>query len=231
MTGLSRSLEAELADIAGLNGRAGLPDIQMDGRQLRDVVSDMLAALGTDPDVFVQGGALVRVRRDEDGTPTVERLTVHSLRGVVSGRANFLERSKDAIVKTDYVNTLLTLAEWEGIRTLDGITQAPVLRPDGSVVREAGYDEATRLMYVPETGLSVPPIPECPTPDDMLAAAALFRELLRDFPFDSDASLANAVALVLTPIMRPTITGQVLSRSSMRRARAQGRDYWRKSSR
>ena len=90
------------------------------------------------------------------------------------------------------------------------ITEMPVLRPDGTILTASGYDLSTRLIYAPAPGLQVPPIPQQPTQQ---AAAELCRflmgELLGDFPFVGDADRANALGLLVTPIVRSAIRGQV----------------------
>jgi len=72
-----------------------------------------------------------------------------------------------------------------------------------------GYDSLTNLYYYPASDLSVPDIPDKPTSADVEAAAELLLEPLADFPFDGDASLANAIATMITPILRPMIDGPV----------------------
>src|SRR5262249_28591521 len=93
---------------------------------------------------------------------------------------------------------------------LDAITEVPVLRPNGTVVSEPGYDKATKLLYQPGFNLSVPPIPDKPSRKAIRAALQLLlNEVLVDFPFDGQESRANTLGLLLPPIVRPAITGPV----------------------
>jgi hypothetical protein len=63
---------------------------------------------------------------------------------------------------------------------------------------------------MPAAGLRVSAIPEKPTEDDARQARDfLFDELLSDFLFAEGADLANMAACLLTPIVRPAITGNV----------------------
>jgi len=55
----------------------------------------------------------------------------------------------------------------------------------------------------------MPPIPDKPTSADIEPAIELLLEPLADFPFDGDASLANALATMITPVLRPLIDGPV----------------------
>ena len=104
---------------------------------------------------------------------------------------------------------------------LRAIIEAPSIRPDGGLIIAAGYDEVTGLYLVPSPGLVVPEIPETPTPDQVTEAADLLLEVIHDFPFvvterskagevvTVDASKANAIAALMTPVLRPFITGPI----------------------
>lgn len=87
--------------------------------------------------------------------------------------------------------------------------ESPALRPDGSIVVDPGYDAATRLYLQPSVGFVLPPIPDQPTIHDVEVGVSLIEEAIGDFPFVDDASRANAVAVLLTPIIRHFIDGQV----------------------
>lgn len=90
---------------------------------------------------------------------------------------------------------------------MEGIIESPVFTQEGRLIVEPGYDRETRLWYHPVGGLVVPSVPDRPTDDDIAAARRLILDLLADFPFDSDASRANAVALMLLPFVRAMIDG------------------------
>ena len=88
--------------------------------------------------------------------------------------------------------------DWPELRPLEGIVCSPTLRPDGSILCEAGYDAATGLYYVPH-GERIELIPN-PTWDDARKACSALLEVVRDFPFASDGHRAAWLALVLTPL-------------------------------
>jgi hypothetical protein len=85
--------------------------------------------------------------------------------------------------------------------------EVPFLRPDGTVCVTPGYDPATQLVYRPVAGLTIPPIPEMPTTEDLSAACGRIAEMLGEFPYADDASYANAIALLMSPAARPAIAG------------------------
>ncbi|MFC1968585.1 hypothetical protein ACFLVX_04280 [Chloroflexota bacterium] len=71
--------------------------------------------------------------------------------------------------------------------------------------------EARFLFYKhrhpPAQDLRVPLVPDTPTKNDVKRARDLILEVICNFPFDSEASGGNAVAAMLTPIVRPMIDG------------------------
>jgi hypothetical protein len=73
-----------------------------------------------------------------------------------------------------------------------------------------GYDPVTRLIYRPAPGLTLPPISEYPTSQEVEKAIVFLQdELLGDFPFADAASRANALAALVTPEVRPAIDSPV----------------------
>jgi putative DNA primase/helicase len=82
---------------------------------------------------------------------------------------------------------------------LVGVITTPTLRRDGSILSEPGYDPATLLLVAPPPMAS---IPEHPTRDDALAALAVLDELLREFPFVSDADHSVGLSALMTPVAR-----------------------------
>lgn len=194
---------------------SGLPRLPVNGRALRDVSDEaqrQIQRANEPPGLFRRGGGIVRVQRDERGRPLIEEVRAEHLRGrLVRDVTPVNEQDGDwkhAKVPDELIADLLQRDDWS-LPPLEGITAAPVLRSDGTVLDRPGYDRDTRLMYAPLPGFEAPPVPENPTPEQLRAAVAQLREPLADFPFDSQASAANANALVLTPFLRPAIDGPV----------------------
>lgn len=91
--------------------------------------------------------------------------------------------------------------EWPRLRPLFGIVGAPVLRPDGTLLQEPGYDPATCLYLASKVPLD--PVPVEPSAGQVRAAREfLLRAFLGDFPWVGDADKANYLALLATPILR-----------------------------
>ena len=195
---------------------ATLPTTKANDRPLRDVTADALAHIvgaNDPPHVFVRGGVLTRVRDDERGQPLIDALDEHATRGLIARTSEFVHSDRNGDRKIappkDVVRDLLALGSWP-LPALENVTESPVLREDGTVLDDAGYDPPTRLVYRPRIGLRLPSVPDTPTRTAREAALDLLvTDALGDFPFLDDASRAGALALLLTPIVRPLIAGQV----------------------
>jgi hypothetical protein len=103
------------------------------------------------------------------------------------------------------------------------VTEIPLIRPDGSLLDEPGYDPDLRLYYVPPAGFRLAPVPTRPSDSDVTCALKLIWEIIGEFPYVEDgpeldldgklqrvsASRANALAALLTPVVRLLIHGCV----------------------
>ncbi len=89
------------------------------------------------------------------------------------------------------------------------VVEIPVLRSDGSVVDTRGYDKQPVCTTRRKTSLIVPPIPTHPSSQQIKQSLALIDEAIGEFPYTDTPSRANAIALLLTPLIRHAITGQV----------------------
>src|SRR6516225_1393232 len=91
----------------------------------------------------------------------------------------------------EVIETLLTRGDWE-FPSIIGIVTSPTLRPDLSVLDAPGYDAATGLWFKSSDDVTLPAIPERPTREEALAALALLKEPIENFPFDGNASQSAA---------------------------------------
>jgi hypothetical protein len=193
-----------------------LPDINCSDIHLREITKaalEALLAVNDPPFLFVRAGEIVRVGRDEHNLPIIEELNESAMRGVLERAANWIKTpakgdSYPISPPLDVVRDLMALSGWP-FPPLEGITETPTVRQDGSILTEPGYDSTTELYYVPAPGLTLPPVPENPTADDVKGAVELLEEIICDFPFDSPGSNANAIASMMTPVLRPLIRGPV----------------------
>jgi hypothetical protein len=201
---------ADPAEEHGAEAASARPHVQVNARFLRDIVSDAvntLAAANEPPTLFRRGSALVRVEpHDTHATP----LSVAMLRVFLDQAADFVRvrQTEDGDVNIpdrpphDVCESILAVPPQGVFPRLTSIRSAPVLLTDGRLLTDDGYDHDSgillRLHGLDHLRTDMP-VPE--------AKAWLFRELLGDFPFADEASLAHTVALLLEPFLRPRITG------------------------
>lgn len=175
------------------------------------------------PDCYVRNGNLVQIVNvsgdalaDQPNalTQAVVDVTAESLRRLLAEHAQTyrLKHVKDGAVRVPSLPTVATAKSvlsatyWADVRPLINIVAAPVMRPDGTILQDEGYDPATRLYYSPS--IDIPRIPDVPDVVDVRNARALILDqVLGDFPWADDASRANFVALFISPLLRPYIGG------------------------
>ncbi len=208
--------EQEASKLAQLLQADGLPGVFVSSlRPWRDIADEALVHLVRSPNarIFVRQGELVRIRRKEDGTPYIAHMNDAALKHLLGKYMNFVrigfKGPQHCAPPDDIVQDILRgRGQWP-FPPLDALVEFPVFRPDGTLLDTPGYDKATGLAYVPVPGLTIPPIPAHPTEVDLVAAITLIDEAIGEFPFQDKASEANAIALLLTPIIRQAINGHV----------------------
>jgi len=193
-----------------------LPKIMTTGRKLRDIVKDALQALqhsNNPPVFFVGGGCIIRLRTDEQNRPLLEIVNEAMMIGRLARVANFSKHNSRGVeVNCDppaqVAKDILAIGSWS-LPPIEGIVEIPILRPDGSILIDEGYDAGSRLYYFPEPGFSMALIPDYPTDLDIHKAVGLIENMIQDFPFRDPADRANMVGALLSPIVRPLIEGCV----------------------
>jgi len=192
-----------------------LPTICVTDRPLQKITDEVIEAMqkkNEPPEVFVRSGQLCRQITDEDGRPKIETLDEHQVRFEIARSAYFQRLRKDEPILVspprDVVRDVMASRNWP-FPALHCLVATPVLRPDGTVLATPGYDPVTRLLYRPFGPTIMRAVPETPSVGQIRFARALIEEVIVDFPFADDASRANALALLFTPILRPAIAGPV----------------------
>ena len=100
----------------------------------------------------------------------------------------------------------LAAGSWPGLRPLHGIIGGPVLRPDGTMLQEPGYDERTGLYLASRHKIFPVPVPVPPQALDW-ARDLIFRQVTGDFPWAGPADKANYLAMLFTPALRRYLRG------------------------
>ena len=190
-------------------------DIFVNDRYLRDMTDEVLAALvraNSPPSIFCRNGELVRTH--ENGSIHIEPMTIDGLKNKMTLAAGYRKTVGKSSIKvtppTELAAAILALDAWPGIREIKRVVETPTMRPDGSILSSAGYDEATQLYLDPIVDLGGVNIPASPTVEHAKASAKyIMDEIFSDFPFENEASKANVLALMLSVIVRPLIDGNV----------------------
>ncbi|HMR06816.1 MAG TPA: hypothetical protein PKA88_13595, partial [Polyangiaceae bacterium] len=160
------------------NGAARRPTIQIT-TDIHDNVDEAAKLLARDPEVYQRDGQLVRVVRIAEseadttqhaGTPVVRPIVAATLRERLTLAADWVKLDKRTkkwlpTVPTDpIVGALAARGAWDRVRPIVGITEAPLFRPNGTILETPGYDANTGYLYVPSGGF--PKVPAKPTQVD-----------------------------------------------------------------
>lgn len=141
------------------------------------------------------------------GTLVLEPVTAAWLGNTLTREARFVKpdsRTKDAWVRCDcpaiYPRTYVELVgEWR-VPYLAGITECPLILPDGRILTEPGYDPESGL-YFRYTGPSLD-VPEEPTRADAMQALNVLLDVISEFPFINESDKSVALSYFLTVIQR-----------------------------
>ena len=200
-------------------------EVRVVGGNLPKIIDEAEAGLieqGTD--LFQRGNMIVRPSPHEEITLAKGR-TTHGMKLIPVRTAGMMEHLTAAVDFQRYEKAtdswrsidcpkdtaqayLERIGMWK-LRRLAGTINAPTLRPDGSILERPGYDAATGIFYHP-AGVVFPAIPAEPSRAEALAALAMFKRLLSEFPFTSPASRSVALSGFLTACVRrslPTAPG------------------------
>lgn len=202
---------------AAARAQSGRPLVHVGGDR-QAVVSTLVDAVKRRFDgtkVFAFGGVLARLDCDSSG-PIVTPMTEGDLMNVISRAAETVKgrpREQCAVGGCTCDNVWPERPTWQAMQAqhrlftrLDGVASAPLVRHDGSLVTADGYDPATRMYLHLSEDIRGIAVPAHPTDDDVACARSLLLDdLLVDFPFKEQSDRANAVAALLTPLIRPSV--------------------------
>lgn len=174
------------------------------------------------PDVYVTSGQVVHVEQvsgsvaavagDEDSPLPVTATEVRSaeLAALLAGHTytyrevidrNDQRSQQEVTPRPPLLSAALAPKHWPGLHPLHGIAGAPLLRPDGTLLQDPGYDRATGLYLASKIPLKK--VPDRPTAGQVEAARSfLMDEFLHDFPWAAEADRANYLGVLATPILR-----------------------------
>ena len=195
-----------------------LPVIKLEAGELHNIATEAEDALmKAETPFYVRGEKLMRPVVDDLPASRGRRAKVARLAEVteaamidrLSRSAIWMKydaRSKKNVMADPTSKVAATVlsrdGEWRFPR-LSGVITTPTLRPDGTILSEAGYDAATQLLLLDPP--IMPAIPDKPTRDSAQAALAFLDALLAEFPFADDASRSVALSALITPVIRGAV--------------------------
>jgi hypothetical protein len=193
----------------GATGRAVISVTGNNESQVRAAVIDELA---TSAEWLFQGedGLVELVRHPRTGALRIAPLDTAGIRTIITEHVDVTSKNSKGDEASVHPPPWLPRAvevgrPWRGVRFLVGVATAPILRADGSLCQDIGYDPASGLYYEPTADYA--PIPENPTLEDAKAAVALLLSGVAQFPFIDAIDRAAWLAYVLTLAGRPAIPG------------------------
>jgi hypothetical protein len=98
-----------------------------------------------------------------------------------------------------------SLGGWPGVHPLEGVVEAPVLMPDGTLLQTPGFHADSGLLYEPSA--DYPPIPGSPTLDDARKSLVALLDAVVDFPFGRPEHRPAWLAALLTALARNAFEG------------------------
>lgn len=160
------------------------------------------------PILFTYGSAMIRTRYDfKDKTIILDTVNADIMRHELSQFAEW-RKAHNVITKPPAFLVKDVLASRSiQLPRLSRVVSVPVFGPKGTLQTRPGYDPDSEIVYAPADGYISLPVPDVVTDSQVEAAKDLIDEMLRDFPFASNADYCNAVALFLLPFVRDMIDG------------------------
>jgi putative DNA primase/helicase len=200
---------ANFANFANFGERVA---VSVDGSDLHQKTLAAIAALQkAGAPVYQRGGKLVRVRDNIGREAGLEVLDTNTLQNTVAEKLQFVKTDKEGTGTKEVhpphsiLINVLSCAQWP-FGEIKGVHQSPTMDAAGNIVSERGYSEALKLYIDTHTKISVT---ENPTKAQVAAAAALIKDIFVDFFFERPSDEANAIALLVTAVLRPMISGNI----------------------
>src|SRR3989304_3761482 len=186
---------------------AARPVITVDA-DLDRAVDESIKALCGDANTY-QRSALVEVALDakkpklclaDNGAPQLRTISAATLTRKLSacGKYQKWNAQKGGYVSClpseVIVNAVLASAAYPGIPVATGVVSCPILRADGSIAREPGYD--------PLTGLFLDIRGEYPNLMEVSVAVEMLKDVVADFPYASENHRSGWCAVLVTRLAR-----------------------------
>lgn len=189
------------------------------------------------PTIFQKSGSMVRIVKTGDNRRIIQPIDYQNLHNAITYRVNYIKRlNRKEIVAwvnenptaqpnpqaaaeavrinlrspKDIVSDVLNRHSFEGLPELIGIVTCPIMDlQTGNINFQSHYDPIAHMYFGRTPSLQIPAIPDNPTSEDVQHAVSLLKETIIDFPFVNEVDRVNALACIITAVIRPSINGNV----------------------
>jgi hypothetical protein len=193
-----------------------LPKINITKRQAAEVISDAWRALkrrnlGAQPELYLTGGRLARLRRSEQGVVInpcepvhVQSLLIRAARWTKSVKAPAHVQTADGFIEVDaevppeFIGNDMVAFPAEDLPVLEQVVYGPTFDADGSLLGDPGYCPTAHRWYEETRPIE-------PVQLSLDEARDVLLDWLADFPFASNADRAHAIGLFLLPFVRDLV--------------------------
>lgn len=197
-------------------------EIEVTTREMEVNDAALAAVARSERNVFHRGGSLVHVVRSAGkkgrihrpiGSPVIRPIQEGKLREILAFHCRFVkitrgngEEKKTPVHPPQWsTRALLARGEWEGVEHLEAVIEGPVIRADGTILQEPGFDPTTGLYYLPSADYEK--VPDYPDGEEVREALQLLTEVVCDFPFKAPEHFASWLSALLTPLARFAFSG------------------------
>jgi len=183
----------------------GFKSIICFGRQMRDITKDAcesLRKMNDPPSVFLRNGKPLQSIQLPDRT-ILETMDSSQIAEQLSRSANFVKETSEGLEDCDMPKWLpfhVLASPYKGLPEIVGIATAPMFSKDGVIQLKKGYCKDT--LFYNDFDASNLAVSENPSESDILEARDFIKnEVLGDFKFVDDASLAAAFEFMIRPFV------------------------------
>lgn len=159
---------------------------------------------------YQRGGMIAYIYTDPStNESSIQNITLPALVRALSSVATWelFDKRSNEWVRIDpparHASVLFDSVSYRHLPIIHGIARQPYLRPDGTLMKEAGYDTTTNMFGVFDSKKFN--IPINPTKKDAIDALKVIEGLLDEFCFNHDQDKAAALSAILTAAIRPNL--------------------------
>jgi len=186
--------------------RQDVPKVLVTRQYSAEIVDNLSEAVEDEndpPKVFRRGGQIVRPKDDARGRTQIADVSEAYFDDLVTRSAYCIDHKDRPHDPSERL--VRRVQERVELPFLRGLTKIPILRSDGTIFSEPGYDEQTCQLYRLGPDVQSVTVADEPTRKDVSEAKEWLREAWWDHPFVGEASWTNMIALALTPVVRPLL--------------------------